>query len=82
MEALPNLGAGYTVRFRRAYDEVARGGAVTLGPFLLDGVAGVPALNQPDGVHPNPEGARRAAATVWPALRPLVERARAGAASA
>jgi len=77
MEALPNLGAGYTVRFRRAYDEVARSGAVTLGPFLLEGVAGVPTLNQPDGVHPNPVGARRAAATVWPALRPLVERAAA-----
>jgi acyl-CoA thioesterase-1 len=77
MEALPNLGPGYTARFRRAYDEVARATDVALGPFLLEGVAGVPAMNQPDGVHPNPTGARRAAATVWPALRPLVARAAA-----
>jgi acyl-CoA thioesterase-1 len=41
-------------------------------PFLLEGVAGVPRLNQPDGVHPNEEGARRVAATVWRALAPLV----------
>ncbi|HZF68759.1 MAG TPA: arylesterase, partial [Gemmatirosa sp.] len=54
MEALPNLGPGYTARFRRAYDEVARATDVALGPFLLEGVAGVAAMNQPDGVHPNP----------------------------
>ena len=76
MEALPNLGPGYTARFRRAYDEVARSADVTLGPFLLEGVAGVAALNQPDGVHPNPEGARRAARLVWPALQPLVQQVR------
>jgi acyl-CoA thioesterase-1 len=42
----------------------------TLLPFLLDGVAGVDSLNQPDGIHPNPAGARRVAENVWRALAP------------
>jgi acyl-CoA thioesterase-1 len=76
MEALPNFGPEYTGTFRSVYAEVARETGVTLVPFLLDGVAGVPALNQPDGIHPTPEGARRAAATIWRALAPvLAERA-------
>jgi acyl-CoA thioesterase-1 len=35
-------------------------------------VAGEGRLNQPDGIHPNEEGARRVATTVWRALQPLV----------
>jgi acyl-CoA thioesterase-1 len=41
-------------------------------PFFLEDVAGVPALNQPDGLHPNAEGARRIADTVWKGLEPLL----------
>ncbi len=72
MEAPRNFGAAYTARFHDVYPAVARRTGVTLFPFLLEGVAGVPRLNQPDGVHPNEEGARRVAATVWRALAPLV----------
>ena len=39
---------------------------------LLDGVAGVPALNQPDGIHPTAKGHRKLADTVWKALQPLL----------
>lgn len=77
MEALPNFGSGYTARFRAVYPEVAEKAGVTLGPFLLDSVAGVPALNQPDGVHPTPAGARVVARTVWAALRPVLDSAQA-----
>lgn len=73
MEAPPNLGASYTARFRRAYAEVARREGLTLVPFLLDGVAGEPLLNQPDGVHPNVRGEMIVAANVWRVLRPVVE---------
>ena len=45
---------------------------VTLIPFFLDGVAGVPALNQADGIHPTAEGQRLVAATIWRAVAPLV----------
>jgi len=45
---------------------------VPLVPFLLAGVALVPELNGPDGVHPNAAGALRIADTVWPYLEPLL----------
>ena len=82
MEAPRNLGAGYTARFHAAFPAAAKAAGVTLLPFLLEGVAGDPALNQADGVHPTAEGARRVGATVWKALRPVVDSvARPGAAS-
>jgi len=72
MEALPNYGEDYRRRFRAVYPEVARASGATLLPFLLDGVAGVPGLNQPDGIHPTAEGQARVADNVWKGLRPLL----------
>jgi acyl-CoA thioesterase-1 len=72
MEALPNYGEGYRRRFRAIYPELARANGATLLPFLLEGVAGDPALNQPDGIHPTAEGHERIAETVWKALRPIL----------
>ncbi|MGD9904000.1 MAG: arylesterase [Vicinamibacterales bacterium] len=72
MEAPPNTGADYTGRFRAVFRDVADRQEVTLLPFLLDGVAGEPALNQADGIHPNPEGARRVADHVWRTLEPVI----------
>ena len=46
---------------------------VLLIPFLLDKVAGQAALNQADGIHPNPEGAAIVADTVWNVLKPLLD---------
>jgi acyl-CoA thioesterase-1 len=51
---------------------VAREEAITLVPFLLDGVAGVAQLNQGDGIHPNEDGARLVAQNVWPYLEPVL----------
>ena len=68
MEGLPNYGAGYTDRFRAVFPAVAERHGAALVPFLLDGVAGIAALNQPDGVHPTPEGQRLIAETVTPAV--------------
>ena len=72
MEAPPNNGPEYTARFRQAYADVAARHGVTLLPFLLDGVAGIAALNQADGIHPNHAGAARVADTVWRVLDPIV----------
>jgi acyl-CoA thioesterase-1 len=72
MEALPNYGADYARRFRGIYPQLAKKNGVVLVPFLLDGVAGVPSLNQADGVHPTAEGQRKLADTVWKALQPLL----------
>lgn len=74
MEAPPNVGRDYTAAFREVYREVAREQRVPLVPFLLQGVAGESELNQPDGIHPNEDGARRVADVVWPVLRPLLVR--------
>lgn len=52
----PNYGKEYTVQFEKMYKEIASEENVPLLPFLLDGVAGIPALNLPDGIHPNEKG--------------------------
>jgi acyl-CoA thioesterase-1 len=72
MEALPNYGEAYRRRFRAIYPELARANGATLVPFLLAGVAGDPALNQPDGIHPTAAGHERVAENVWKALRPIL----------
>jgi acyl-CoA thioesterase-1 len=77
MEAPPNFGPEYTVSFRQVYRDLAKQYKVTLLPFLLDKVAGNAALNQSDGIHPNIEGARIVADTVWTVLKPMVDAAAA-----
>ena len=72
MEAPPNFGARYTASFREAYATVAKNEGLALLPFLLDGVAGRPELNQEDGVHPNLAGERIVAENVWRSLKPVV----------
>ena len=72
MRVPPNYGAGYADDFAEAFSAVARRTSVAFMPFLLDGVAGDPTLNQPDGIHPNAAGQRVVADRVWTALRPLL----------
>jgi acyl-CoA thioesterase-1 len=73
MEAPPNFGADYTARFRGVYPALAQRYQVRLIPFLLDGVAGNPAFNQSDGIHPNQRGAQAVADLVWRELEPAIE---------
>jgi acyl-CoA thioesterase-1 len=73
MEAPPNYGFDYTVGFHKVYPALARKYHLTLVPFLLEGVAGIPALNQPDGIHPTAQAARIVCDTVWKALKPALE---------
>lgn len=74
MRAPPNLGSSYSRPFERVYPELARENDLPLVPFLLEGVAGRAALNQPDMIHPTAEGQQRMAETVWEVLRPLLKR--------
>lgn len=76
MEAPPNLGPAYTREFHDVYAAAARETGATLLPFLLDSVAGHPALNQADGMHPNVVGSRIAARTEWRALLPILANSR------
>jgi len=73
MEAPPNLGPEYTSAFHAMFPELAREHGVSLLPFLLEGVAGEPRLNQSDGIHPNNQGERIVAENVWRVLQPMLK---------
>jgi acyl-CoA thioesterase-1 len=58
MRAPRNLGPEYAAQFDAIYPRLAKQYGVLLYPFILDGVALNPKLNQADGIHPNPAGVR------------------------
>lgn len=72
MEAMPNYGRSYGSAFHDVYQSVAKAEKIELLPFLLDGVAGRPDLNQADGLHPNLRGERMVAENVWRGLEPVL----------
>ena len=72
MQVPPNLGKDYTTAFKNLYPALASKNQASLVPFLLDGVGGVPALNQADGIHPTAEGARIVANNVWGILKGML----------
>ena len=74
MRLPPNYGKAYASEFTEAFRDVARRTSSTYLPFLLEGVAGDPSLNQPDGIHPNASGQRAVAERVWASLEPLLRR--------
>ena len=67
-----NYGKEYTESFRNVFHELAELYELPMIPFLLKSVGGVPTLNQPDGIHPNPEGHKIIAGTVLKYLEPLL----------
>ncbi len=66
MQIPPNMGQEYTNQFAKIYPEVAEEKDVTLIPFLLENVGGIPELNLPDGIHPTEEGHQIVFETIWP----------------
>lgn len=72
MEIPPNMGPEYTSAFRAIFPELATKNKVTLLPFLLENVGGIPDLNQQDGIHPTAEGQKIMAQNVWKVLKPLL----------
>jgi acyl-CoA thioesterase I len=73
------LPGSFPEDYRRGFEEVyaalARQYALPFVPFLLEGVAGDPRLNQGDGLHPTAEGYRHVADVVWPVLEPVLRAA-------
>lgn len=81
MRAPGNLGKEYVRRFEAVFPRLSEAHGVPLYPFFLAGVAGVPALNQADGIHPNDRGVAVIVRGITPQVQALVEavqRARAG----
>ncbi len=72
MQIPPNMGEAYTTEFKSIFPDLAEKNGARLIPFLLNGVAGIPDLNQADGIHPTVEGQKIVAANVWEVLREVV----------
>ncbi|MEP6845331.1 MAG: arylesterase [Panacibacter sp.] len=73
MEIPPNMGKKYTDEFRALYGQLAKKNHTLLIPFLLEGVGGVPELNQSDGIHPNVQGHKIVANNVWAVLKNVLK---------
>ena len=76
MRAAPNLGPDYVRTFDAIYPDLARDYGAILYPFFLDGVAGDPKLNQPDGLHPTAEGAGAIVKRILPSVEALIGHAK------
>ena len=74
MYASPNMGEDYVRRYNAVFPRLAEKYGVVFVPFFLEGVAGNPALNQPDGIHPNEEGTWTVARRLMPQVLELVRR--------
>ncbi len=74
MRMLTNLGRRFTDEFYSNYPAVSAKYDIVLIPFFLVGVAGDPALNQSDGIHPTAEGYRIVTGTVYPYVLKAIER--------
>lgn len=72
MQLPPNMGQDYTTEFRKIFPDLAQKNNLSLIPFLLENVGGIPELNQSDGIHPTVEGHKILAKNVWPILEPLL----------
>lgn len=72
MQMPPNMGEEYTKTFAEIFPTLAKDNQATLIPFLLEGVGGLPEMNQPDGVHPTPKGHKKVAENVWKVLEPVL----------
>lgn len=70
MQMPPNYGEAYVKKFNAVFPAVAKKHGLIFIPFILEGVAGNPKLNLPDGMHPNPEGHKVMAKTVKKYLEP------------
>ena len=72
MQIPPNMGKKYTSEFKSMFQQLVAKNKIYLIPFLLEGVGGVPDLNQKDGIHPNVEGHKIVAENVWKVIKPLL----------
>ncbi len=72
MLASRSLGEDYKKRFDAIYPRLAKKHDLMLYPFLLEGVAGDPGMNQGDGIHPSAAGAELMAKKLYPMVKELV----------
>jgi acyl-CoA thioesterase-1 len=68
MLAPPNLGRQYMADYNSIFPDLARKYDAAIYPFFLAGVAGIPALNLPDRVHPNFQGIKKMVSGIAPTV--------------
>ncbi|TKC00153.1 arylesterase [Pedobacter cryophilus] len=68
MQLPPNMGEKYATDFKAMFKKLANKNKMVYVDFLLEGVGGVPKLNQNDGIHPTAEGHQILAKNVWVVL--------------
>ncbi|MGE0230975.1 MAG: arylesterase [Flavobacteriaceae bacterium] len=73
MRAPPNMGAEYAAAFDGMFERLADEHGALLYPFFLEGVAGDPDLNQPDGLHPNKKGVAEIVSRMVPSVTAFIE---------
>ena len=73
MKAMANLGDEYTVEYDAVFPRLAEKHGVAFFPFFLQDVAGVPELNQWDGLHPNEKGTERVTGNIYPLVKELLQ---------
>lgn len=76
-----NMGEQFTREFEQIFTGLARENDAALIPFLLAEVGGDPKLNLPDLIHPNAEGHRIVARTIWQVLEPVLRASEKAASS-
>jgi acyl-CoA thioesterase-1 len=77
MEMVQNMGTEFTSDFRAIYPEIAQRHSLILMPFLLEGVAANPDLNQPDFIHPTAEGYTIVVDNLYPYVVQAIEQVQA-----
>ena len=73
MQVPPNMGQKYAADFREMFKKLAEKNNMVYVPFLLEGVGGIPQLNQDDGIHPTAEGQKILAKNVWAELKDVIK---------
>jgi acyl-CoA thioesterase-1 len=74
MKIMPNLGPAYAKAFAEVYTAIAAENNLVFMPFMLEGVAGDPGLNQPDGIHPTAKGYRKVVENLLPYVLEAISR--------
>lgn len=73
MRIPPSYGAAYAEEFAAIYPRVAEQTGAAWVPFFMEGVAGVPERNLPDGLHPTRAGHERLADNLTVPLAALLK---------
>ncbi len=74
LKTFPNFGPDYAAPYEKIFPRVAARWDVPLTKFMLEGVAGAPALNLPDGIHPNARGHALVAANILPTVESTLKK--------